>query len=59
MFGSFPGGSVSLDTIPQVGNHLVDLPLQLVHFTRRVDRDQLGKVTIGGGIGNFSESADL
>ena len=32
-FGSFPSSRISLDRVPQVKDHLIDLALQFVHFS--------------------------
>lgn len=57
--GGLPSSSVSLNRISQVKDHLVDLPLELVHLSRCLDRDELGEVTVSCSVGNIAKSAHL
>lgn len=57
--GGFSGSGVSLDGISQIEDHLVDFPLQFVHFSRGLDSDQLGEVSIGGSVRDITEGSDL
>lgn len=57
--GSFSGSGVSLNRVSEVEHHLINLPLQLVHFTRSFDRDQFRKVAISSGIGNVAKCSHL
>ena len=58
-FGGLPSCRVSLDRISQVEDHLVNLALQLVHFSRRLHGDQFCKVSISCSISYIAKSADL
>jgi hypothetical protein len=57
--GGFSCSSISLDTVSQVEHHLVDLPLQLVHFPRGFDCNQLRKVSVCRCVGDVAKSSDL
>ena len=58
-FGSLSGSCVSLDGVSQVEDHLINLALQFVHFSRCLDGDELCEVSISGGISDVSKSTDL
>lgn len=58
-FGSFPGCSISLDTVSEIEHHLVDLSLQFIHFSRCFHGDQLCEVAIGSGVSDIAKSSDL
>src|SRR4051812_7701124 len=49
----------SMDAIAQIKNHLVNLLFELVYFTRGLDRDQLGKVTVGRSISDVAKGPHL
>ena len=57
--GSLSSLCVSLDTVPEVEHHLVDLPLQLVHLSGCFDFHYLGKVPVGGSISDVSKGSHL
>ena len=58
-FGRFPGRRVTLDTVTEIRNHLVDLPLQFVHLARGVHGDEFRKIPVCGSIGDFAKGAHL
>lgn len=58
-FGSLSGLRVPLQRISQRRNHLVDLILERVHFTRSLDSDEGAEVTSSGSGGNLSKRSHL
>jgi hypothetical protein len=57
--GGFPGGSVLLDAVAQIEDHLIDLCFQRVHFATGFDGDEACEISIHCGCGYLSEPTDL
>lgn len=57
--GGLPCSSIPLDRISQIEDHLVDLALQLVHFSGCLHSDKFRKVSISCCISDIAKSADL
>ena len=58
-FGLLPGACVLFDRLSKVVHHLVDLRLETVHFTARLDRDKAREVSVSGGSRDLSKGSDL
>jgi len=58
-FSSLSRSSVSLNAVPKIEHHLIDFSLQLVHFSRSFNRNELGEVAVGCGVGDIAKSAYL
>ena len=58
-FGGFPSCCISLNGVSQIEHHLIDLALQLVHFSGRLHRDEFREVTISCSVGDVAKGSDL
>ena len=54
-----PRSGVLLDTVTQVGHHLVDLCLQRVHLAARLDGNEATEVAVHGRRRDLRETSDL
>ena len=56
---SFPRSGVLLNRVARVGHHLVDLRLQRVHLSARLDRDEPTEIAVHRRCRDLRETPDL
>jgi hypothetical protein len=57
--GSFSCSSVLLDGVTQIEHHLIDLRLQGIHLSARLDRDEPSEIAVHSCRRNLGESTHL